>query len=272
MARTRRFDSRKAAVGPRAIDARHLACPPHEVGAGDAAVDEAPLRRLAPREQPAGVDELERAVRARPAKRTPRARRCRGPRRCARTASRSGRRRPRRRCRTPGRGRARCRDRRRAPRRWSASRRPAMRVDQRVEDVAKDRLAILVQRIRVGEIAPAAERAPLAANQERPRTAGLRRRRGLGDVLHHREVHRVHLVRAVEHQLGDAAVDGQQDRSGPSDSGIRRALLGGEDLELARAHGDAVLVEDVPAIRHQPGLRRPCRTSRSPRCRDRWCR
>src|ERR1700722_9368674 len=40
----------------------------------------------------------------------------------------------------------------------------------------------------------------------------------------------------------------------PSDAGIRLALLGGQDLELARANGDAVLVEDVPAICHQAGL------------------
>ena len=49
---------------------------------------------------------------------------------------------------------------------------------QRVDDVAKDRLAVLVQRIRLGEITPAAERAPLATNEQRPGAAGLRRRRG----------------------------------------------------------------------------------------------
>src|SRR5580700_117742 len=47
-------------------------------------------------------------------------------------------------------------------------------------------------------------------------------------------------------------------RTGPelSDAGIRGALLGGEDLELARADGDAVLVDDVPAVGDEacPGI------------------
>src|ERR1700730_9894352 len=40
-----------------------------------------------------------------------------------------------------------------------------------------------------------------------------------------------------------------------SDSGIRGALPGGEDLQLARADGDPVLVDDVPPVRDQPRLR-----------------
>src|SRR5580700_4828967 len=40
-----------------------------------------------------------------------------------------------------------------------------------------------------------------------------------------------------------------------SDSGIWRALLGGEDLQLARADGHPVLIEHVPPIRHEPGPR-----------------
>src|ERR1700691_4521566 len=45
-------------------------------------------------------------------------------------------------------------------------------------------------------------------------------------------------------------------RTGPelSDAGIRGTLLGGEDLELARADSDAVLVEDVPAVGHESGV------------------
>src|SRR5580700_6769589 len=42
---------------------------------------------------------------------------------------------------------------------------------------------------------------------------------------------------------------------GSSDSGIRGSLLGGENLQLTRAHRDPVLVEHVPAIRHEPRLR-----------------
>src|SRR4029077_20357988 len=40
-----------------------------------------------------------------------------------------------------------------------------------------------------------------------------------------------------------------------SDSGIRRSVLGGENLQLTRAHRDSILVEDIPAIRHEPRLR-----------------
>src|SRR5438552_350049 len=41
---------------------------------------------------------------------------------------------------------------------------------------------------------------------------------------------------------------------GWSDSGIRRPLLGGEDLQLAGAHRGAVRVEHVPAVRDQARL------------------
>ncbi|HEY4869493.1 MAG TPA: hypothetical protein VII79_05740, partial [Candidatus Dormibacteraeota bacterium] len=46
---------------------------------------------------------------------------------------------------------------------------------ERVEDVAQDGFAVLVQRIRVGQVAAAAEGTSFAANEERARTAGLDR-------------------------------------------------------------------------------------------------
>ena len=86
-------------------------------------------------------------------------------------------------------------------------------LDQGIEHVAQDRLAVLVQGIGVGEVAAAAEGPPFTPHEQRASAARLRLVERLGEVVHHREVHRVHLVRAVEHHFGDTTVEAVQDRS-----------------------------------------------------------
>jgi hypothetical protein len=83
---------------------------------------------------------------------------------------------------------------------------------QRVDDVAKDRLAILVQRVGLREVTPAAEGTALATNQQRPGAARLRSVEARGELPHHRRAHRIHLVGPVEHEFGDALLDGQANR------------------------------------------------------------
>jgi hypothetical protein len=83
--------------------------------------------------------------------------------------------------------------------------------DQGVEHVAKDRLAILVEGVRFGEVTPAAERTSFAANQQRPRSALFGGVETLHELTDHRVVHRVQLVGAIEHQFGEPIDDRQAD-------------------------------------------------------------
>jgi hypothetical protein len=84
---------------------------------------------------------------------------------------------------------------------------------QGVGDTLQDRLAVLVVRVGFGEVTPAAEGPSFTPNQERPCPTGLRRVKAVGELAEHGGAQGVHLVGPVEHQLGNAALDGQADRA-----------------------------------------------------------